>query len=139
MKKKILIDNLLKIVNKNCIISNNDDLSKYNKDWRGFYNNKSLCVIFPKTTKQVSKILKFCHKKNIKVVPQSGNTSLTGAAVPSKNYFEIIVNLNKMNKILLIDQENMLINVESGVILDRLKTVVDEKNLYFLPQIFSPY
>jgi len=131
MDKKTIITGLINIISKNKIIIDDKELSKYNKDWRGFYNFKSICAVFPKSTNEISKILNFCFTNNIKVVPQSGNTSLTGASVPSKNNYEIIINLNKMNKILAIDKVNMLVEVESGATLDSIKKFVDKNNFYF--------
>ena len=131
MNKYQIIKNLQKIVSKKNIISNNEELSKYNKDWRGFYNFNSICLVFPNSKNEISKILKICFKNNIKVVPQGGNTSLTGGSVPSKNNYEILINLKKMNKILSIDKSNMLIEVESGVILDNLKKFINKNNYYF--------
>ena len=131
MNKDQIIRSLQKIIPKKDIISNNEELSKYNKDWRGFYNYKSICIVFPNSKIEISKILKLCFNNNIKVVPQAGNTSLTGASVPSKNNYEILINLKKMNKILSIDKTNLLIEVESGVILDNLKKYVNKNNFYF--------
>ena len=131
MNKDQIISSLQKIIPKKDIISNNEELSKYNKDWRGFYNYKSICIVFPNSKIEISKILKLCFNNNIKVVPQAGNTSLTGASVPSKNNYEILINLKKMNKILSIDKTNLLIEVESGVILDNLKKYVNKNNFYF--------
>jgi len=137
MDKKDIISKLSSIISKKRIIINKKELSKYNKDWRGFYNFKSICAVFPKSTNEISKILNFCFKNNIKVVPQSGNTSLTGASVPSKNNYEIIINLNKMNKILAIDKVNMLVKLQSGVTLDSIKKFVDKNNFYFPLSISS--
>ena len=131
MNKNQVINNLIKIVSKKNIISNAKELLNYNKDWRGFYNYNSICLVFPKNRNEISKILKLCFKNNIKVVPQGGNTSLTGASVPSKDNYEIIINLRKMNKILSIDKSNMLIEVESGVILDDLKAFTKKNDFYF--------
>ena len=131
MNKDQIISSLQKIIPKKDIISNNKELSKYNKDWRGFYNYKSICIVFPNSKIEISKTLKLCFSNNIKVVPQGGNTSLTGASVPSKNNYEILINLKKMNKILSIDKTNLLIEVESGVILDNLKKYVNKNNFYF--------
>ena len=60
MNKDQIIDNLLKIIPKKDIIFKNEELSIYNKDWRGFYNYNSICLIFPNSKKQISQILKFC-------------------------------------------------------------------------------
>ena len=137
MNKKLLLKKLISIISKNKIITDKKILESYNKDWRGFYNKKSICVILPSTNKEISNILNFCFINNIKIVPQGGNTSLTGASVPSKNNYEIILNLKKMNKILSIDKVNMLVEVESGVILDNLKKYTDLNDLYFPLNISS--
>lgn len=42
-----VIDQLTLIVGKKNILTEQKELTKYNKDWRGFYNNMSLCVVFP--------------------------------------------------------------------------------------------
>jgi len=130
MNKK-LFDKLKSIVGEKSIITNQKDLEKFNKDWRGFYNNKSLCVVFPKNTNMLKQIVEYCYEKDVKIVPQAGNTSLTGASVPTYNNKEIIINFSKMNKILEIDKNNLTVLVESGLILDELKECLDKQNLYF--------
>ena len=126
-----LFEQLKLIVGEKNIITNQNDLEKYNKDWRGFYNNKSLCVIFPENVGILKQIVEYCFAKNIKIVPQAGNTSLTGASVPTYNNKEIIINFYKMNKIIEIDKSNLTILVESGLILNQLKECLDKENLYF--------
>ena len=65
MNKNQVINNLIKIVSKKNIISNAKELLNYNKDWRGFYNYNSICLVFPKNRNEISKILKLCFKNNI--------------------------------------------------------------------------
>ncbi len=131
MKTNQLYNDLTKIVGKKNIITNAEDLTKYNNDWRGFYNNKSLCVLFPVNVNIIKKIVTYCYKKNIKIVPQGGNTSLTGASVPTYNDKEIIINFSKLNKILEIDKSNLTILVESGSILANIREYLDKQNYYF--------
>ena len=131
MKTNQLFNDLTQIVGKKNIITNTENLKKYNNDWRGFYNNKSLCVVFPDNSNMIKKIVKYCCKKNIKIVPQGGNTSLTGASVPTYNDKEIIINFSKLNKILEIDKSNLTILVESGSILANIKEYLDKEDYYF--------
>ena len=112
-----LFNDLKSIVGEKNIITNSKELEKYNKDWRGFYNNNSLCVLFPNNTNTLKRITTYCYEKDIKIVPQGGNTSLTGASVPTYNSKEIIINFAKMNKILELDKSNLTVLVESGLIL----------------------
>ena len=126
-----IFDKLTLIVGEKNILTDQKVLTKYNKDWRGFYNNKSLCVVFPINTKTLKEIVIFCFKNDIKIVPQGGNTSLTGASVPTYKSQEIIINFSKMNKILEIDKSNLTVLVEAGLILDNLKENLDKEGLYF--------
>ena len=126
-----VFDKLTLIVGENNILTEQKELTKYSKDWRGFYNNKSLCVVFPINTKTLKEIVIFCFENDIKIVPQGGNTSLTGASVPTYKSQEIIINFSKMDKILEIDKSNLTVLVESGLILDNLKENLDKEGLYF--------
>ena len=126
-----LFDKLTLIVGEKNILTEQKELTKYSKDWRGFYNNKSLCVVFPINTKRLKEIVIFCFENDIKIVPQGGNTSLTGASVPTYKSQEIIINFSKMNKILEIDKSNLTVLVEAGLILDNLKENLDKEGLYF--------
>jgi len=126
-----IYDKLTLIVGEKNILTEQKELTKYSKDWRGFYNNKSLCVVFPINTKTLKEIVIFCFENDIKIVPQGGNTSLTGASVPTYKSQEIIINFSKMNKILEIDKSNLTVLVEAGLILDNLKENLDKEGLYF--------
>ena len=126
-----IFDKLTLIVGEKNILTEQKELIKYSEDWRGFYNNKSLCVVFPINTKILKEVAIFCFENNITIVPQGGNTSLTGASVPTYQSQEIIINFSKMNKILEIDKSNLTVLVEAGLILDNLKENLDKEGLYF--------
>jgi D-lactate dehydrogenase (cytochrome) len=74
-----------------------EDLRFYNVDWLGKYNGHSKIVLRPKTTEQVSQIMKHCHKRKLAVVPQGGNTGLVGGSVPV--FDEIVISTSLMNEI----------------------------------------
>ena len=131
MNKQLIVNKLQEIVSKKNVITNQNDLDKFNNDWRGYYNFKSICAVLPESVIDIKKIIKFCSQENIKIVPQAGNTSLTGASVPSKNDYEIILNCRKMNKVLSIDKDNLLIEVEAGATLDSVKEYASKNNFYF--------
>lgn len=74
-----------------------EDLIAYNLDWMDKYKGNSPVVLKPKTTDEVSKIIAYCYKKRIAVVPQGGNTGLVGGGVPL--YDELVLNTEGMNQI----------------------------------------
>ena len=55
-----------------------DDLAGYNNDWMNKYHGKSPIVVKPKTTNEVSEVMKYCYDRGIAIVPQGGNTGLVG-------------------------------------------------------------
>jgi hypothetical protein len=89
------VDHFRSIVGDTGVLTS--DLEGYNTDWLGKYNGKSKLVLRPKTTEQVSQILKHCHARKLAVVPQAGNTGLVGGSVPV--FDEIIINTSLMNNI----------------------------------------
>ena len=78
-----------------------DELTPFNDDWMGKYKGKSTTVLKPRTTEEVSKIVKHCNEKRIGIVPQGGNTGLVGGSVPVRD--ELILSLSNLNKVRSFD------------------------------------
>ena len=76
-----------------------------------------LCL-FPTETSQISQILKYCNEKRLAVVPQGGNTGVSGGQNPV--FDEIIVNTSKMNKVRSFDPISGVAVVDAGVVLENL-------------------
>ena len=74
-----------------------EQTSPYDKPYR-YHGGRSLAVVQPITTQQVSNILKYCHAHGIGVVPQGGNTGLVGASVTHTNRTQIILSTTLLNK-----------------------------------------
>lgn len=83
------------------ISSHVDELDSYNTDWIGRYHGRSTTVLKPKSTQEVSDILKWCNERRIGIVPQGGNTGLVGGSVPLDD--EVILSLSGMNKVRAFD------------------------------------
>ncbi len=123
--------NLLKMLDPSEFTLDKNLLIQHCTDWRGVYRGDSDLIIFPKSVKKISKILKFCEKETIRVVPQGGNTGLVGGGVPRKNKNEIIINLSNLKKIRDIDFIGGSITIESGCILDNVKNKLYKHHLEF--------
>ena len=107
-----------------------DELDAYNNDWMNKYYGKSQCVIKPKSAEEVSKVMKYCHSKNIAVVPQGGNTGLVGGSVPV--FDEVVINLSNMNSIRSFDEVAGTLVCDAGCVLEVLDNHVAEKG-YMMP------
>ena len=78
------------------------ELEVYNNDWMNKYHGKSTTVLKPRTTKEVSEIVKWCNERRIGIVPQGGNTGLVGGSVPLRD--EVILSLSNMSNIRSFDE-----------------------------------
>ncbi|KAI8985124.1 hypothetical protein BDB01DRAFT_788990 [Pilobolus umbonatus] len=108
------------------ITNDSNDMLPYNTDWFKLYRGYSSLCLFPTTTKQISEILKHCNQNELAVVPQGGNTGVSGGAVPVHD--EIVINLSKMNKIRHFDSISGSVIVDAGVILENLDRYLEERN-----------
>ena len=88
-------------------------------------------VLVPADTQQVAAILQYCNEKNIAVTPRGAGTGLSGGALPVHG--GVLVSMHKFNQILSIDENNLQVTVEPGVITQVLQEAVIEKGLYYPP------
>lgn len=82
-------------------------------------------------TSEVSKIMKYAYDKNIPVTPRGSGTGLCGGAVAING--GLLLSLSKMNRIIEIDEENMIATVEPGILLMELAKAVEEIGLMYPP------
>ncbi|BES65041.1 FAD-binding oxidoreductase [Gottschalkiaceae bacterium SANA] len=83
------------------------------------------------STDEVASIMKYAYDKNIPVTPRGQGTGLVGAAVAM--YGGIMLNFCKMNQILELDEENLTLTVEPGVLLMEISKFVEEHDLFYPP------
>lgn len=122
-------DSFKEILGQEAVLSQPSITSEFNADWTGSFSSHPSLVLFPTTTQEVSRILSYCHKHTLHVVPQGGNSSLVGASVPIGD--EIVLSFKKMNQILDIDASSYTATVQPGVILQDLKQATEKHNLFF--------
>ena len=88
-------------------------------------------VIFPRSTSDVSIILKYCNDENIPVTPSASLTGLSGGALPL--YGGVSLSMKKLNKIISIDNKNFQAIVEPGVINEEFQIKLKELSLFYPP------
>lgn len=113
------------------IVLDEAETRSFGTDATGLYSGPVICAMSPATTSDVSQILRFCNEHGIAVVPQGGNTSSSGGAVPGPGTPAVVLRLNRMNRILSIDVVGDTIEVEAGVVLARMKEELDRHGLAF--------
>ncbi len=112
------------------VLSDKEDLVCYGFD-ASLREGMPLAVVKPDDTRDVSKVAGYAFEHNHPVVPRGAGTGMTGGSVPLKN--SIILSLEGMNRILDIDEKNMIACVEPGVINGHLQEQLEDKGLFYPP------
>ncbi|MFN6100494.1 MAG: FAD-binding oxidoreductase [Burkholderiales bacterium] len=120
-----LIDSLRQICGEAHVLSGGG-LTAYERDWRGREHGKALCVVRPAHTKEVSAVVKACAAVGVAMVPQGGNTGLVMGSTPDTSGQEIVISLQRMNKVRHIDIANATLTAEAGCILQHLQQTADQ-------------
>ncbi|KAL9464558.1 hypothetical protein AB3S75_002211 [Citrus x aurantiifolia] len=111
------------LLGEKSVIQDEDVLVAANEDWMRKYRGSSKLLLQPRTTNEVSQILKYCNSRLLAVVPQGGNTGLVGGSVPV--FDEVIINMGSMNNIITFDKGSGLLVCEAGCILENLVSFLD--------------
>lgn len=106
-----------------------DDIEPFNLDWMRKYRGHTKLVLKPKTTQEVSRVLKYCNENKLAVVPQGGNTGLVGGGIPV--FDEIVINMSRMNNIRSFDENSGVVVLDGGVILEVADQFLQERNHIF--------
>lgn len=125
------IENLRKIVNPNRVLWQDEISSDFSHDELSLEQYPPEAVLEPVSAHEVSQIMAYCYERNIPVTPRGAGTGLCGGAVPL--YGGIVLTTARMNRILEIDEENLMAVVEPGVLLMELQQAVEELDLFYAP------
>jgi glycolate oxidase len=88
-------------------------------------------VVLPADTSQVAAVVRACVAHRVPFVPRGAGTGYTGGAVPTQG--GVVISLERMNRILEIDEANLVAVVEPCVITGDLQAAVEEKGLFYPP------
>jgi FAD/FMN-containing dehydrogenase len=102
-------------------------LLDYRKRWQG----AALAVAIPDSTEEVAKVVAWCQRNQIGVVPQGGNTGLTGGSVPDRSGRAVLLSLARLNRIRAVDPVNNTITVEAGCVLQRVQEAAEAAGRLF--------
>ena len=111
-----------------------DDLDvhvHYVNAFRGGWAGKTALLVRPANTQEVSDVMRICAEACIPVVPQGGNTGLTGASVPDASGEQILLSLDRMAQVRDIDPLNYTITVDAGCILANIQDAASDADRFF--------
>jgi len=107
-----------------------EDLLCYGFDASGL-EAAPTAVVWPQDVTDVINAIKYAYANHIPVIPRGAGTGMTGGAVPSKG--AIILSMEKMNRIIEIDEENLTVLVEPGVLNGKLQWELQRRRLFYPP------
>lgn len=105
------------------------DLKNYGKDWTKHFEPKPSAVVFPKQTDEVVKLVQWARKTKTALVPSGGRTGLSGAAVALNG--EVVVSFERMNRILELNQLDLTLKVDAGVVTETVQKYAADQGFYF--------
>ncbi|MDB3952950.1 FAD-binding protein [Alphaproteobacteria bacterium] len=126
-----IIASLREIVPGEGVIIDQDELRAYESDGLTAYRQLPLIVVLPENTDQVSRILRYCSKNKVKIVPRGSGTSLSGGALPLAD--AVLLGLSKFKKILEVDYANRCALVQPGVTNLAISDAVAKDGYYYAP------
>jgi len=121
---------LIKIVGEENYTERLIDMVSYSYD-ASEHSHRPSCGVWPGTAEQVSEILKLANREQVPVIPRGAGTGLSGMSVPAKG--GIVLDLNRMNKILSISIEDRLAIVQPGVVYASLENALAPYGFFFPP------
>ncbi|EYS93922.1 2-hydroxyacid dehydrogenase [Cupriavidus sp. SK-4] len=123
-----LVLKLKDLLGPDAVLTEPADVAAYIEDWRGRYTGPALCVVLPASTAQVAAVVQAAAQANVPVLPQGGNTSLCGGAVPAPDGTPpIVISLARMRRIRAIDAANNSMEVEAGCVLAAIQQAAAEQ------------
>jgi FAD/FMN-containing dehydrogenase len=105
------------------------DLSAWEIDWRRRWRGRALAVVRPAGTAEVAAVVRACADARVAVVPQGGNTGLVGGGVPDDTGTQVLLSLQRMNRVRDIDEANLTLTADAGCVLQALQQAAGERGL----------
>ena len=119
------------ILGEEFVLTDAESLEKHGHDETEHLLFLPQVVLRPRTTDEISRIMRICNEHLIPVTPRGAGTGLSGGALPHLG--GVLLSTDRMNAILEIDEQNLQVTTEPGVITEVLQNAVKEKGLFYPP------
>ncbi len=109
-----VLTRLRELLGEQGLLLPSEDLSRYEREWRGRYASRALAVARPADTRTLARLVAICAEHRLPMVPQGGNTGLVGGAVARGDRAELIVSLDRMRRLRRLDPDSASLTLEAG-------------------------
>jgi FAD/FMN-containing dehydrogenase len=107
------------------------DLSNYEQDWRKRSRGKALAVVRPANTEEVVAIVQACAHAKVSIVPQGGNTGLVVGSIPDETGSQVVLSMQRLQRLRNVDADNLTITVEAGCTLQSVQDAAEKVGYLF--------
>jgi FAD/FMN-containing dehydrogenase len=113
------------------MFTDDQEVAPFLIDWRRQWVGRSAAVVQPNSVDGVASIVRWCQSHQVAVVPQGGNTGLSGGATPDQSGRSVVLSLVRLNQIRAIDPVNNTITVDAGCTLEEVQVAASMAGRYF--------
>jgi FAD/FMN-containing dehydrogenase len=121
-----LLSAIRAVVGDRGLLTDPADTAAYSEDWRRLYQGRTQAVIRPATAQETAAVVRLCAEAGVPIVPQGGNTSMVGGAVPAADGSELVLSTARLNHVRAIDPVDLTMTLEAGVTLKAAQTAAAE-------------
>jgi len=129
--KERIVARLAAVLPADALITDPAETRAYECDALTAYRCPPLCAVLPRSTEEVSAVLKICHAEGVPVVPRGSGTSLAGGALPTADC--VILGVARLNAVLEADYQNRFIRVQTGRTNLSVTGAVEEEDFFYAP------
>lgn len=130
-RKAELVVKLSAVLPADALIQDEAETRAYECDALTAYRCPPMLAVLPRTTQEVSDVLRICHQMGVPVVPRGAGTSLAGGALPTAD--SVILGVARMNEVLETDYDNRVIRVQTGRTNLSVSGAVEEEDFFYAP------
>lgn len=126
-----LIQSLKEILSPDRVLTSDEDLVPYSFDGTAALKQRPGAVVFPLTAEEVSECVQLARRNNVPVVTRGSGTGLSGGSVPLDGC--LVICLVKMDKLIEVDEKNLTLRAQSGVITKEIDDACAKVGLFYPP------
>jgi glycolate oxidase len=126
-----ILEAIKSVVGADYFFTDQESFDKYGSDETEKLHYAPQVVVKPRKVEEIAALLKICNQYLIPVTPRGAGTGLTGGALPHLG--GLVISMERFNSILEIDERNLQVTTEPGVITEVLQNAVKEKGLFYPP------
>jgi len=129
MQIDVILDAFSNIVGSQYILTDADDLQFYGVDRCAQFSPSPIAIVFPKSIDEIQQLVQYAMQHSVALVPSGGRTGLSGGACAING--EVVVSMEKMNRIHAFNETDRLLKCEAGVITQAVQEFAEEQGLFF--------